>query len=158
MGEAGRRRRAKKVAEFGAALWQSVGINDETWPAIRERWAREPEFREYMEHYPVLLLSLARLKSLLLTGDYLTLRRETEQAQAESKAKFDVWASERAVCPRCGGVGVHLAYGLPRPEGREAARRGEIALAGCYVGFNDPEWRCKSCRHKWGRLRPLPPA
>ncbi len=134
-------------------MWRSVGIDEEAWPGIRERWAADPDLQEYL---PVLLLPVAQLKSLLLTGDYVTLRSETERAQAESRAKFDAWVSERATCPRCSGVGVHLAYGLPTEEGRQAARRGEIVLAGCYVGPNDPEWRCKACRHQWGRLRLFP--
>jgi hypothetical protein len=130
---------------------------DGEWRAIRERWASDPELQGYMEDYAVGLLPVARLRSLLRAGDYVALRTETERALAEHKASWEKWRGERATCPRCGGVSVHIAYGLPSREGREAARRGEIVFFGCVIGPNDPEWWCKACRDKWGRLRPFPP-
>lgn len=52
----------------------------------------------------------------------------------------------RKPCPKCGSLDiVPIMYGLPGPEGMEAARDGKIALGGCCVTDHDPRKRCKAC-------------
>lgn len=58
-------------------------------------------------------------------------------------------------CPECGsGQVVPIRYGMPTRETEAAADRGEVELGGCFVGRpgGDPAWRCRSCRHEFGRI------
>lgn len=48
-------------------------------------------------------------------------------------------------CPNCGGKVVHILYGYPSPEAREAAMRGEILLGGCCIDLNSPDYQCIHC-------------
>ena len=57
-----------------------------------------------------------------------------------------------AVCPKCGNdSGIPIAYGLPGIELMDAAQRGEVALGGCIVMPDNPDWRCTdaACGHAW---------
>jgi DNA-directed RNA polymerase subunit RPC12/RpoP len=59
-------------------------------------------------------------------------------------------AWSRPVCPKCGSTEVvRIVYGLPGPELLEEAKRGQIALGGCCVTGNDPQWHCHECGHRW---------
>ena len=44
------------------------------------------------------------------------------------------------VCPRCGARAIPILRGLPSLEAFEAADRGEIALGGCVVTDEDPDF------------------
>jgi hypothetical protein len=49
-------------------------------------------------------------------------------------------------CPRCGsGRVAPIVWGLPSPETVERSARGEVALGGCVIGEDDPEWECLGC-------------
>ena len=53
-------------------------------------------------------------------------------------------------CPDCGSSGVvPIAYGYPTGEMWEEAERGEIAIGGCIVAPDNPDWRCNDCGHAW---------
>lgn len=52
------------------------------------------------------------------------------------------------VCPKCAAAGVPLLFGLPAPEAREAAANGQLALGGCLVGDEPPNWQCPN-QHRW---------
>jgi hypothetical protein len=51
-------------------------------------------------------------------------------------------------CPECGAPGVPLLFGLPVPEAQEAADDGDLALAGCVVPPDPPNWQCAD-GHQW---------
>lgn len=53
------------------------------------------------------------------------------------------------ICPACGGKLVPIMYGLPGPEAAEASQRGEIALGGCIVSGDDPQFACAACREQY---------
>jgi hypothetical protein len=54
--------------------------------------------------------------------------------------------TDRPRCPSCGHAEViPIAYGLPGPEMQAAVERGEIALGGCIVSPENPNWRCTEC-------------
>ena len=61
-------------------------------------------------------------------------------------------------CPECGAMAIPILYGEPPEESFRAAKRGELALGGCCIetGENgratNPGWRCKACRHEFGRV------
>jgi hypothetical protein len=55
---------------------------------------------------------------------------------------FEVQATT-STCPRCGGVAIPIVHGLPGLELFEAADRGEVALGGCMVFDEQPEWVCR---------------
>ena len=51
-------------------------------------------------------------------------------------------------CPVCGEVGRPLLFGLPSPEGFEAAERGEFALGGCVLPPEPVNAVCPQ-GHRW---------
>lgn len=65
-------------------------------------------------------------------------------------------SSSKPPCPQCRSTDVvPILYGLPAPEAREEADRGEIALGGCCVSDENPRWHCNDCEHNWGKTRGL---
>jgi ADP-ribosyl-[dinitrogen reductase] hydrolase len=50
-------------------------------------------------------------------------------------------------CPHCGETvrPVPLVFGYPTDETFEQAGRGEVALGGCVVSGDDPDWACPIC-------------
>lgn len=57
-----------------------------------------------------------------------------------------------AKCPSCGSSKVlPIVYGLPSLDLMRDVERGRVALGGCCISDNDPEWRCADCGHEWGR-------
>ncbi len=53
-------------------------------------------------------------------------------------------------CPRCHSDEViPISYGMPTEEAVEESRRGEIALGGCLVWPEAPEWLCRACGYEW---------
>ena len=62
-------------------------------------------------------------------------------------------------CPQCGSAEViPIVYGFPGHRMLEKAKRGQIALGGCVISGDDPQWQCSSCRHSWGGFDPEPSA
>ena len=54
--------------------------------------------------------------------------------------------AETRRCPRCGSAeATRILYGLPTHEAWEAAQRGEIAIGGCIVGPESPDFECSGC-------------
>ncbi|MFR9780005.1 hypothetical protein ACL02O_28615 [Micromonospora sp. MS34] len=51
-------------------------------------------------------------------------------------------------CPECGATGVPLMFGLPVPEAHQAARNGDLALGGCLLPEEPPNWQCPR-QHQW---------
>ena len=52
-------------------------------------------------------------------------------------------------CLKCGQKTIPIMYGYPSPEMFEAAEAGKIALGGCVIGDDDPDWKCAECDHVW---------
>jgi hypothetical protein len=49
-------------------------------------------------------------------------------------------------CPRCGSTdAIRIIYGLPDHELFEASERGEVALGGCVIGDESPDFECRAC-------------
>ena len=60
----------------------------------------------------------------------------------------------QAICPMCGRfTGIRIMYGMPGFDAMERAGRGEIALGGCIVEDDMPQWSCTNtdCKCEWGR-------
>jgi len=58
--------------------------------------------------------------------------------------------SKAPACPECQAADtVPIVYGLPGPEIFAAAERGELAIGGCVVEFDNPRWACRACTHRW---------
>jgi hypothetical protein len=56
----------------------------------------------------------------------------------------------RRICPSCqSGAVISIIYGLPGPEAIKEAEEGLIALGGCLVDDENPNWKCKACEHEW---------
>jgi|GEM_PF-495743 uncharacterized protein (DUF1810 family) len=54
--------------------------------------------------------------------------------------------ADKKKCEVCGENSVvPVMYGLPTEEAFESARRGEIALGGCIIDFDNPTIACTSC-------------
>lgn len=53
---------------------------------------------------------------------------------------------EHPPCPRCASrQAVRILYGYPTHEAFEASERGEIALGGCVIGEESPDFECGAC-------------
>ena len=63
----------------------------------------------------------------------------------------DVWRPPDAIdCPQCRRIaGVEIVYGMPGPDLFEAAENGQVALGGCVIFADQPEYRCRKCGHEW---------
>ena len=49
-------------------------------------------------------------------------------------------------CPFCeSGETVRVVYGMPEPELEAMAARGEVALGGCAITFDNPDHKCTDC-------------
>jgi hypothetical protein len=59
-------------------------------------------------------------------------------------------------CPRCGQpTGIPIVYGYPGPEMLEASEAGQIELGGCICTFDQPQWACRACHHRWRSPDPV---
>lgn len=57
-------------------------------------------------------------------------------------------------CPSCAQkTGVEIVYGMPSEELAKQAELGEIALGGCVIEPNQPDYRCVSCGFEWDKTR-----
>ena len=54
-------------------------------------------------------------------------------------------------CSRCRRTaGVAIVYGMPYSSSwAEAAENGQIALGGCVIVEDQPQFRCRACGHEW---------
>src|SRR5215216_7072809 len=53
-------------------------------------------------------------------------------------------------CPKCGSKNLmEIVYGRPTSEALDAVERGEIALGGCVMMPNQPNWKCATCGYEW---------
>ena len=53
-------------------------------------------------------------------------------------------------CPSCGSDTVlTIVFGYPSPELIEEMQQGKVALGGCCMSEDDPEWECTDCEHRW---------
>jgi hypothetical protein len=53
-------------------------------------------------------------------------------------------------CPKCGAHGgIPIVYGYPDPDQQDRSAAGEIVLGGCLCYFEDPDWSCRACHHRW---------
>ena len=58
------------------------------------------------------------------------------------------------ICPSCSEKkGVEIVYGMPSEELAKKAELGEVALGGCVIEPNQPDYRCMSCGFEWDRAR-----
>ena len=61
-----------------------------------------------------------------------------------------------AKCPQCGRrKGAEISYGYPAPDAwpeiEKLIGEGRTVLGGCCIGEEDPQYRCTSCGHEWGK-------
>jgi DNA-directed RNA polymerase subunit RPC12/RpoP len=53
-------------------------------------------------------------------------------------------------CPRCNSeYTVPIVYGLPGAELVEESKAGRVALGGCVVFPDAPDYTCRNCGHEW---------
>ena len=53
-------------------------------------------------------------------------------------------------CPRCSSQDVlPIVYGMPGSELVEQSIAGRVALGGCVIFPESPDWRCVQCGHDW---------
>jgi hypothetical protein len=56
----------------------------------------------------------------------------------------------RRKCPSCSqDDAIPIVYGLPADELAQAAGRGEVALGGCLVGGEEPNWHSRRMPGGW---------
>ena len=62
--------------------------------------------------------------------------------------------TRRYVCPTCSQrTGVDIVYGMPSEQLAKQAELGEIALGGCEIAPNQPNFRCTACGFEWDKTR-----
>jgi hypothetical protein len=64
------------------------------------------------------------------------------------EAAITNWELVYPTCPHCGALGVPLMFGLPVREAHAAASDGRLALGGCLLPEEPPNWQC-SRLHRW---------
>lgn len=53
-------------------------------------------------------------------------------------------------CPNCHSTNViPIAYGYPEPKLLEDSSQGKVALGGCNVDEDSPEWECQACKESF---------
>ena len=53
-------------------------------------------------------------------------------------------------CPGCNSRElVPILYGYPSEGAFDAAARGEVALGGCCIRGDDPQWICRACGRRF---------
>ena len=53
-------------------------------------------------------------------------------------------------CPRCNSEeAVRVVYGMPSKEMVEESAAGRVALGGCVVFPDAPDFTCQNCGHEW---------
>lgn len=91
-----------------------------------------------------------RKQNELQTGPW----RVIAQALQDLGLADETDTATRAICPMCGlFTGVPIVYGMPESGDVDSAQRGEIALGGCAIDDDMPQWRCTNsdCNCEWGR-------
>lgn len=61
-------------------------------------------------------------------------------------------APRKRICPNCReSSGVRIIYGMPDASLFDEAERGLVAIGGCLVMPDNPQWRClrAECRTEW---------
>jgi hypothetical protein len=72
------------------------------------------------------------------------LREAVEQVEATQVLP------EPVACPACHRqTGVPIVYGMPTHELAEEAEQGHVALGGCVIFEDQPDYRCLACHHAW---------
>ena len=62
--------------------------------------------------------------------------------------------TRKFICPSCSEkTGVEIVYGMPSEELAKKAELGEVALGGCVIESNQPDYHCMSCGFEWDRSR-----
>ena len=62
--------------------------------------------------------------------------------------------TRKYVCPSCKEkTGVDIVYGMPSEQLAKQAELGEIALGGCEIAPNQPNFRCTACGFEWDKTR-----
>jgi len=52
-------------------------------------------------------------------------------------------------CPQCDSMDwIPIAYGYPSEKLLETSSRGEVAIGGCCIEDDSPNWECKKCGHQ----------
>jgi len=93
-----------------------------------------------------------RKRNELQTGPWKVIA----QALRDLGLSDDTDTATRAICPICGQfTGVPTIYRMPGPDDVKSAQRREIALSGCVLDDDMPQWRCTDtdCNAEWGRER-----
>jgi hypothetical protein len=55
-------------------------------------------------------------------------------------------------CPKCGGKGVPIVYGMPSEKTWKLVDQGKVELGGCEVGEDGQgefDWKCRGCGNEW---------
>jgi hypothetical protein len=54
----------------------------------------------------------------------------------------------RPTCPKCNIPMLVIVYGLPSDATIERYKRGKIALGGCIIHNDNPEYQCPECGYQ----------
>jgi hypothetical protein len=74
-----------------------------------------------------------------------------EEAKLLPEDEQERWSPPDPVeCPRCRRIaGVVIVYGMPGADLFEAAEKNQLALGGCVIFEDQPDYRCRQCGHEW---------
>ena len=77
-------------------------------------------------------------------------REEQEREELEREEQEEWSPPDPVECPRCRQMaGVVIVYGMPSGALFEAAGRDQLALGGCVIFEDQPDYRCLKCGHEW---------
>ena len=58
--------------------------------------------------------------------------------------------NKKYTCPECHAQeGVNIVYGYPTQETFELVKEGRLAIGGCIVDDENPDYKCMKCGYQW---------
>lgn len=159
----GNRRRGRRFRSASGAIIRSCGTNrvvvsggcpqrcgSSPLPSVEIEWMRpvlgRPDRSRPIPRPP-------RRNSDSMSAAAATVEPEATHEEGHTISKTT------SICPTCGNdTGIRIVYGLPGMGLVERAQSGEVALGGCLVMDDNPEWHCAGagCGHEWQDSRSTP--
>lgn len=83
-------------------------------------------------------------------GRWRNLRERPHWIKLSMSDKTGLHGLRDSSCPKCGRTNpLRIVYGIPSPEPLDAAEMADIALGGCCIYDDSPDWECRFCGYRF---------